>query len=893
MLLLVVTVIALAVALSWWSNVRRMQYRRGHPDPLPAIKPTVLESLRLAFDPAAPRLLAAGVALVLAAAAGAVTLRWAGAAAGLWLLVGWVVWQARAVWQVRNGWREAVLSVAAEALGFPENASVGRWVFVQKWVGRTDPALTVVRCPEGFTPSPAGPGARLAAQWNAHPVLGAKYTWNLQFGPQRQRPDQFQVVAFPTLKPGGEQLNSADLMSARERPEAEGMQQEERSGRAGALLRRLLRTTVRVLRVALPVAAAAAGAWVVGRNPEQAGQWLRGHLPASAALAAPVVAGLAWSWLRLGWYEPQRGAAVKPSLMLMREFYGLTFWEDRWFIRLPSLALFGFGVRTAATHTAWVPGVVVIGAWTVLAWLRAAAVARQRSAVLHTMYAIARVNLDYDRHWKQRKGDRPVGEWKRVRISWQSTYVPGAVQVAFPTELRTTSSAKMRQFREEWNQKAFPPSARHPGLEWDVEADMRARALTCHPYVPVNPTDVRLGEIVPADPLQFLPGQSVRTGSWIAVDLRDSPHVLVCGETGSGKSATMESLAFQKARTGWEVQIADAGGSGGWARWEGRPGVVPAASGGPDACAVALTYPQIGAMFAELRQEVDRRKELLVRHRVSKLGAVPPEQRPAYRLVMCDEWLSMLTSVSSKAKDPDSAERRTIATQVWSDWSYVILEGRKVGVHSVTGAQRPDASMFGGAFRDNIGIRIACGAMTDAGLRMMFGDGYKAPPGFVVQEGEEGDSGLPRGRMLVRPGSGRSVVVVQGAWFGGENNDEDLELHLPARGSGPRRDAYGGAAAPAAGAFMPDDVLTAPDPVPHAAPVTPPVPSPAPQGFPVPAAGPVPADFGRDRPLAQPAPSRGPAPAVVLPDADDDDLPPELEPPRPRRTAARHPQPPR
>ncbi|OIV39156.1 hypothetical protein BIV57_02160 [Mangrovactinospora gilvigrisea] len=843
--------------------------------------PTLREAVRLLFDPAVPAVLAGSLILLAAPPAGYLLLHYTGLALGVWVWLAWAIVQTRAVWRTRRTWRRTLFAAAAEPLRFPPDASPGRWVFIQRWERRTEPAAVVIRCPEGFDPAREQADARLSAAWPAYPELAAGLQWSFRYGRQKRQPDQWQVAAFSTAI--SEEAVAPSPSPQEAIPPQPPVGEEDAGSTAMPLARQVLRVAVLVGRFAVPLAAVAAAAWWVLRDPQGVWPWLTHHRCAAGALALPVLLGLAWFWLRVAYFEPRRGQAIKPYLLLVREAYGLLVWEDRWFLRLPMLALLGWGGYLAATRSSVLPAAVVLGAWYAVALGRVTVVGRQRGAIVRTMYAIARVNLDYERYWKVRKGQRPVGAWRRIKVAWTSTRVPGRVRVGFPTELRTTSVPKMRQFQEEWTQKAFPAAAAHPGLEWDFAANMGTTTIECRPYVPVNPTDVRLGPTAPADAMQFVPGQLARTGAWYTMDLRDSPHMLVCGETGSGKSATMETLAYQKARTGWQVQIADAGGSGGWARWQGRPGVVPAVSSGSEACVIALTYPQIGAMFAELRLEIDHRKTLLVDHRVSKLSALPPHVRPAPRLVVCDEWLSMLSSASAKSKDEDTQMRKAIATQVWGDWAYVILEGRKVGVHSITGAQRPDAAMFGGAFRDNIGIRIACGAMTDMGLRMMFGEGYRAPLGFTVQDGDD-LSGLPRGRMLVRPGAGKGVAVVQGAWFGGENNDADLERYLPVGGT-----AHALAAehdpAPAMAAGWPEPL----DAVPPPAPVAP---------APVAPASVAPASVAPANPWVAAAaslPTAASAPAAPAAAAGaeqiDDDLPPDLAPPTPRapRSAPRTP----
>lgn len=796
----ILVALAAVFALAFWGNVRRNQNRHHHPKPLPPVKATVATAAATLFT---------GRGLLLSAALLAFTAAATLYAGGLGLAAGLIGFTyggyrcGRRILTVRDAWTDTMFQVTAEHLAFPDGASAARWIFPQGW-DHLHPKLVLIRCPDDFDPKNRTVARLVSLAWNNDPILSAKTLWSFEIGEQRKQPDKHQVVAYP--KPRTEPADDAlDPIVALTNPAKTGTAPDEPS-KWPLRLAKLLR----LIRAILPILTAAYLIWQFIRDPGAAWRWGRTHPAIPVFTVITILLCLMWTWARLTFFA-KRDKPKKGALLLLRNFYGLTIWEDRWLLRIPILALGIAAFYIAATNARPATGFLALGVWLVLAITRHAIVAKGRRTVLTDMFDIARTHLEYERHWKLRRGQRPVGHWRRIAVSWGSAAVPGLTEVQFPTGFKTSSWKIMSGFYEEWTQKAFPANDKgHSGLEWEFEIDLAKKAVRCTPFVPVNPTDVRLADALPETTTQFLAGRITRTGSWCITDLKTSPHILVCGETGGGKSATMETMVYQKARTpGWEVQIADGGGSGGWARWEGRPGIIPAVPDGPEACTIALTYPQIGAMFAEIRREMDRRKELLVHYKVSSIAALPKEVRPNYRFLACDEWLSLLSTMSKKAISEEDKGKKAIAEQVWSDWSYVILEGRKVGMHSVTGAQRPDAAMFGGALRDNIGIRICCGWMTEPGLRMMFGETYRAPADFVGIEGQGTQSGreLPQGRQLVRPGSGKGVMVVQGPWFGGADNDEDLNTYLPVQRTAADGQPLPIEAAPSAVMARPTDVL--------------------------------------------------------------------------------------
>jgi hypothetical protein len=53
--------------------------------------------------------------------------------------------------------------------------------------------------------------------------------------------------------------------------------------------------------------------------------------------------------------------------------------------------------------------------------------------------------------------------------------------------------------------------------------------------------------------------------------------------------------------------------------------------------------------------------------------------------------------------------------------SKVILEGRQAGIFIIFAMQRPDVDFLPGALRDQLGLRVALGSMSNDGYRMVFG----------------------------------------------------------------------------------------------------------------------------------------------------------------------------
>lgn len=180
----------------------------------------------------------------------------------------------------------------------------------------------------------------------------------------------------------------------------------------------------------------------------------------------------------------------------------------------------------------------------------------------------------------------------------------------------------------------------------------------------------------PTVPLAALPaprgltlplGLDSRTGAPVAVDLAAAPHALVAGQTGSGKSTALRVLAYQLAREGARLALADS----------------DADTWGPFAGAAALAWP-IAETPADCRA--------LVLAVADQLGKRDPAAAPLVLLV--DEVQTL-----------DQAGRRGLAE--------VLARGRKHGIRATLATQYVRADVLDRRLTDQCGWRIG-GRVQDA-----------------------------------------------------------------------------------------------------------------------------------------------------------------------------------
>ena len=245
--------------------------------------------------------------------------------------------------------------------------------------------------------------------------------------------------------------------------------------------------------------------------------------------------------------------------------------------------------------------------------------------------------------------------------------------------------------------RALPFVGVSPGV---AEAVARGLAGRSHPH-PASSGDVLLGDLpgVPPPeagaialrwgrPALTVPVGRAADGSPVVVDLvRDGPHALVAGTTGSGKSELLATitlgLALAQPPDRLAVLLVD---------FKGATGLPPALAGLPhvvghlsdlDAAAARRT---LRGLAAELR----RRERILAARAARDLAELDPADpgTPPRLLVVVDEFQALADELP----------------ELLPSWARLAAQGRSLGVHLVLATQRP-AGAVPADLRANVGLR--------------------------------------------------------------------------------------------------------------------------------------------------------------------------------------------
>lgn len=233
----------------------------------------------------------------------------------------------------------------------------------------------------------------------------------------------------------------------------------------------------------------------------------------------------------------------------------------------------------------------------------------------------------------------------------------------------------------------------------------------------------------------------------LSFDLNKTPHVLVAGVTGSGKSVALRCILWQMICKACKIFMIDFKGGVEFGKAYERYGEVITDR------KRALTVLQM--LVAENQERLKLFRDLEVKNLKEynqKTGA------NLCRIgVFIDEIAEMLDKKGIAKGDKEVYEQLEAALSTLARLS------RATGINLICGAQRPDANILTGQIKNNIPVRI-CGRFIDD------------PPSEIVL-GNTAACNLPQidGRMIFR--AGNQQVEFQGYFFDDDKDLRPVDVH--------------------------------------------------------------------------------------------------------------------
>lgn len=177
------------------------------------------------------------------------------------------------------------------------------------------------------------------------------------------------------------------------------------------------------------------------------------------------------------------------------------------------------------------------------------------------------------------------------------------------------------------------------------------------------------------------------------IDLNVTPHILIGGSTGSGKTVLLKLILMQCIRKKADVYIADFKGGVDYSRqWQ-------------EYCKMQFTIEQFAKTLTDILEVLEDRKRILREEKCSNITMYNKIHfdNPMKRIiVVCDEVAEVLDKTGL------DKESKAEVMKIESMLSTIARQGRAFGVHLVLATQRPDSEVLRGQIKNNIDFRI-CG----------------------------------------------------------------------------------------------------------------------------------------------------------------------------------------
>ncbi|HFU4218677.1 TPA: FtsK/SpoIIIE domain-containing protein [Streptococcus suis] len=261
-------------------------------------------------------------------------------------------------------------------------------------------------------------------------------------------------------------------------------------------------------------------------------------------------------------------------------------------------------------------------------------------------------------------------------------------------------------------------------LNLPLETKIIRPGLVEYHFYTVRPTRFQTSmlSMKPTNPL------SIDLGYGVVYNPVECPHILIAGGTGSGKSILISYFILEILKRHSVLFIADPKNSdlGSLSHYLGSE-------------KVATTPNHIARIVRLTVQEMNRRYEYMREN--FRYGANFSDHGFKTAWLIFDEMGAFQASGTDK-------KSKEIIQEVMDGIKQIILLGRQAGVFILVSAQQVNADTLNTDLRDNLGLRIALGANSSEGYRMVFGSAtpVKQQPlevkgaGYLYMQGSGKDS---------------------------------------------------------------------------------------------------------------------------------------------------------
>jgi DNA segregation ATPase FtsK/SpoIIIE, S-DNA-T family len=214
--------------------------------------------------------------------------------------------------------------------------------------------------------------------------------------------------------------------------------------------------------------------------------------------------------------------------------------------------------------------------------------------------------------------------------------------------------------------------------------------------------------------LPILMGQTT-TGTNFALDLAEQPHLLIAGQTGSGKSVFLSllitSLAIQRSPQELKLVLVDT-----------KQLDLTLFSGLDHVVETVDTIDALYPVMSMLDKEVRKRTALMkgIARNIREWNSLGMGRKLPYFILIIDELADVITLDKEKAKDEDKDNRNIRIAQSIKSLAQI---SRAAGVHIIGATQRPSVKIIDGDIKTNLPTRISFKLPSSTDSRVILDEG--------------------------------------------------------------------------------------------------------------------------------------------------------------------------
>lgn len=432
--------------------------------------------------------------------------------------------------------------------------------------------------------------------------------------------------------------------------------------------------------------------------------WNKKLVPArrQKGVATPYFGNMFKRITQFSFKEDPRNIAPKKAPKIVKKL--LTLKTINWFLLALTFLLIGI-----ANVNAWVPFLLLV----IVVAVQSSGPLKARDRILSRMFAVASSAFRYG------KG-ADLNPWGYVQIKkWEDLTVPGETRVTFPANWDASSIGARDGFEAHFNTTVTEKNSWI--YEWKtVDGYVLAHPINHLPDMANYPGSEK-------HPWHVIP-LGVGTQGEVTVDLTATPHMLICGTTGSGKSVLQRNLIFHCIQhndmfrfLGVDVK---------------RVELKPFARYAETVLGIGTNLEDGVEIVRYAKEVMETRYQEMEDRGVNHFKDMIDENgKPPYAIMlMVDEAYMFMATEGAKT---DEGKMRD---QLHGDAGVMLGEiarlGRAAGIHLVLATQRPDATVIRGELKANLDIRIAAGRLDATPSSMVLDSGAATQlPGHIKGRG--------------------------------------------------------------------------------------------------------------------------------------------------------------